>query len=151
MIDDIEETTLDDFTAAAIGNEFSGQQLQPWTPPRKIAAQSMGMLYPLIGDAGMEQLQTTGIYPGALKDTIIYLWLCSKPTPADIQRAIRKPQEAWNAAQQWAETADLVDLTSEAFVSGYQLFTEKMAAEQAARSKPAINGASKESTTNPND
>lgn len=129
--------------------------LWPWTPPRKIAAQSMGMLYPLIGDEGFEQLARTGHYPGAMKDTIIFLWLrfpvpvfdpalkTSRPENlaeaiARADRAQSRPKLAWAAASAWAEEHGLLDLAAPAFQRAYDLFSAKMQAEQEARAVPKI-------------
>ena len=136
------------FIAAKNGEEFLGAELQPWTPQRIIAAQSMGMLYPLIGEDGWEQLGRTGIYAGAMRDTIIFLWLRAllpgetfPQSTARAARAERKPGEAWARAQAWAEQLGLLDAASETFQEGYQLFGSKMAAIQAARGIPETAGA----------
>lgn len=135
------ELQPDSFSAAMAGSSFGDLELDPWSPPRKIAAQSMGMLYPLIGEEGMEQLQSTGVYAGALKDTIIYLWLTAAGLkPADIMRAQRKPREAWERAQRWAEEREILNMAGDPFMRGYKLFSEKMEAEQQALSRPDLPG-----------
>lgn len=50
-------------------------KLQPWTPQRIIAAQEMGLLYPNLGKQGWAQFRRTNVYPGALKDVMIFLFL----------------------------------------------------------------------------
>jgi hypothetical protein len=87
----------------------------------------MGMLYPFIGEDGLEALARTGVYPGAQRDVIIFLWLRLQ-TPSAVLRAQRKPGEAWTLAEGWAEKAGLIDLVGEPFKDAYELFSQKMAA-----------------------
>jgi len=117
----------DSFVASVQGEAWNETELEPWNPPRQIAAQSMGMLYPFIGDDGMEMLARTGVYPGALRDVIIFLWLRLQK-PAAVLKAQRKPSEAWGLAERWSEEAGMIDLTGAAFRTGYELFSGKMAA-----------------------
>lgn len=124
--------------AAKSGTEFSGKLLQPWSAARKIAAQCMGLLYPHIGDDGYEQLERTGIYAGAFKDVIIFIWICSQENKSDIMRAQRKPAEAWENAQKWAEREGLADMSSAKFAEAYVVFSNKMTAELSAQSRPEI-------------
>lgn len=134
-----EVATVDaNFNQAKMGAELGGLELQPWSPARKITAQSMGMLYPHIGDDGYEALARTGIYPGALRDVIIFTWLCTQRERSVITRAQRKPIEAWETAQAWADKAGLLDMASTEFQEAYLLFSQKMGAETAAQSRPEI-------------
>jgi hypothetical protein len=123
------------FIKAMMGTDFAGETLKPWTPERKIAAQSMGMLYPLIGDEGVEQMERTGVYPGALKDTIIFVWLCTQKESV-VRRAFRKPIEAMEDAIAWASSRGLIDIDAPEFEEAYLLFSQKMEEEMKARSKP---------------
>lgn len=151
---DAEAVAAAGFVAAKSGESFQESTLQPWTPARKIAAQSMGMLYPLIGDAGFEQLEQTGAYPGVMKDVVIFVWLRTLQTgesPASsmarAQRAQRKPAEAWAIAEKWAEAAGLCDMTSPAFTEAYKLFSAKIAAEAALHGTPSGDGVTASAAT----
>ncbi len=106
------------FEAAKAGHELFGEELQPFSPSRKVAAQTMGMLYPMIGEAGAEQLEKTGTYPGMVKDMAIVLWLCTLPDVVDRKsqdwtpsKALRKPDEALNESMEWATGKGIVDLS----------------------------------------
>jgi hypothetical protein len=128
--------TIDPVAASIQGGEtFRGQPLNAWTPPCKIASQSMGMMYPFIGDGGFEAIERTGLYPGALNDVIIFLWLRLQK-PSDVLKAQRKPAEAHQSAVAWAETNNLLDLTGDEFKEGYELFQIKMEALYAAKKQP---------------
>jgi hypothetical protein len=42
-----------------------GETLQPWTPDRIIAGQSMGMMFPM--EVDWERFKSTRMYPGSLR------------------------------------------------------------------------------------
>lgn len=131
--------SADAFVTAIQGETFAGQPLNAWSPPCKIAAQSMGMLYPFIGDEGLEIMSRTGIYPGELRDVIIFLWLRCQ-APAAVIKAQSKPLEAWGFASAWAEGAGLLDIRSPAFEEGSRLFVQKMNAIAEATGTPSTQG-----------
>lgn len=123
----IEETA---FINAKRGFELFGSPLSSYSASRKVAAQAMGMQWPFIGEAAMAQLQATNMYPGALRDTALVLWLCTLPdsntalargiwTPS---RALGKPEEARDAALEWAEKCGITDTSSEKFAEAFQVF-----------------------------
>lgn len=157
MIEDIEDRNpVGGFERGISGvtPEWKDGELQPWSPARKVAAQSMGMLYPYIGEEGAEQLSRTGFYAGVLKDVAIFMWLCAPdaaacptkddpnkrgPLPkSEIQRAIRKPMEAMDKAMDWAESAGLLDITGKPFLYAVKLFTEEVGDEQDAHIEPDL-------------
>jgi hypothetical protein len=53
-------------------------KLEPWTPQRIWAAQLMGMSYPNLGKAGRNALLRSNVYPNAVKDVAIFLWLSTR-------------------------------------------------------------------------
>ncbi len=134
----------DAFATAIQGESFAGQPLKPWNPSRKIASQAMGMLYPFIGDDGFESLERTGLYPGAQRDVIIFMWLRvqhndsrgSDISESTVMRAQRKPREAWALAEEWAASAGLVETSSREFEEAYQIFTQKMSGIETLQGRP---------------
>lgn len=54
---------------------LSDLKLHPWTPDRIIKAQEIGMLYPSLGKMDWEQYHKTKVYPGMLKDVMIFVYL----------------------------------------------------------------------------
>ena len=110
-------------------------KLKPWTPSRVIAAQNMGMLYPRIGKEGWDQFQRTKMYPGALKDTIIVLWLCAL-NDDEVDDADRAPQEAYKTAQKWSAGLGIHKINSDAFWAAYGKFTEIMMEINNSATKP---------------
>lgn len=126
-------TTSDEaFLQAKAGFTFKGEPLLPYSASRKVAAQSMGLLFPFVPDA--EEAQETGVYQGMLADVIIVIWLCSLKNASEQTRdevkagewnpskALSKPQAAMEAAMEWAEKTGLADMNSETFLEAYKTF-----------------------------
>lgn len=104
---------------------LDGTKLYPWTPSRIIAGQAMGLLYPEIGKEGWDQYRRTKTYPGALRDTIICLWLCSR-TEEQVDDADCAPVEAYRQARSWAAGLGIAKLGSDAFWQAYGKFASIM-------------------------
>lgn len=102
-----------------------GIKLYPWTPARVIAAQSLGMLYPDIGREGWDQYRRTKVYPGAVKDVIICLWLCTQDEDA-VDMADAAPVEAYRQARKWAAGLGIHKPGSDAFWQAYAKFSDIM-------------------------
>lgn len=97
------------------GVKLFGERLQPYTAQRYVLAQSMGLLYPFVGEEAGETLERTGIYPGIWKDAAIAIFVCrighaSEQTKEQfdagewtIERAEIRPAEAKEAAMKWAK------------------------------------------------
>lgn len=116
-------------------NLFNGVRLRPWTAARAIAGQAMGMLYPEIGAEGREQYKRTKLYPGAIKDTIIALWLCTQ-TEDRVDEADSMPIEAWRQAREWGAGLKIHTAQRTEFWSAYAIFTKLMFQVDEARTRP---------------
>lgn len=85
-------------------NAIGGIELQPLTPQRFIVAQAMGLTWPIPKSAYRKD---GGLYKGELADAIITLWLCTLAVDGSaawtVKRAQREPEEALDAATEWAE------------------------------------------------
>ena len=126
------------FLGAVAGNTLGDEPLRPFSFSRKIAAQCMGCQAPMLSGAAREAMSNTGLYPGALNDTIIVLWLCTLKDASEItledfksgafspERAINQPAEAAEKARTWAELKGLGDVASEAFVEAWKKFLSIM-------------------------
>lgn len=135
----------DSFIQSKAGYELFGEPLRPYSASRKVAANSMGVLYPMIGEEGAAQFQKTNSYPGILKDCLCVLWLCSLPDAHEVtadqvkagqftpSRALSKPQEAFDAAMAWADPKGLCDMGSEAFSVAVQTFVAIVTGVEAAK------------------
>jgi hypothetical protein len=122
------------FIAAKRGFELFGQPLKHYSASRKVAAQAMGMQWPFIGEAALAQLQATNMYPGALRDTALVLWLCTLPDPSDQtmeqvkakewnpSKALSKPDDARDAALAWADKTGITDTAGSQFAEAFQVF-----------------------------
>jgi hypothetical protein len=124
----------DAFLKAKQPLELFGEPLRAYSASRKVAAQTMGLLYPYVGDAGAERMQRTGVYPGALKDVIIVLWLCSIQDASEQSRdqvragewnpskALQKPEAAVDVAVEWASEKGLADIDSKEWTEAFAAF-----------------------------
>lgn len=141
------------FVAAKVGFEVHGIPLNAYSASRKVAAQSLGLLYPYIGDAGADAIEKTGVYPGALMDTIIVLWLCSLPNPQDLSveefrsgawtptRAMAKQEASKEVMMEWAEKLGILDVQCEKFLAAYQVFIAILSGVSASEFNVKVEGA----------
>ncbi len=107
-------------------------KLQPWTPERYLAGQSMGMIHPRVGDEGWDQFDRTKMYPGCVKDTVIVIWLCSIPDSPNgssdfqwnVEDADARPVEAYRVAKKWAKSRGILNADSVEWWHAYGKFAE---------------------------
>lgn len=118
---------------------ISGINLFPWTPSRVIAAQNMGQLYPEIGKDGWDQYRRTKLYPGAVKDVIISLWLCTR-NEEEVDQADCAPVEAYRQARTWAAGLGIHDTKKDAFWQAYAKFADIMGEVDKAITVPKVEG-----------
>jgi hypothetical protein len=122
--------------------------LQPYTPDRAWAAQAMGLRYGFVDDAGVEFFKEHRIYPGALRDVAIVLWLCSITDEVEIDKASRNPIAAARKAATWSHEHKLGNVRHPEFWSAYAVFMKIMAEVDASVSVPDTTG--NESGPSPN-
>lgn len=92
-------------------------KLFPWTPDRIIAAQLLGMIYPNIGKEGWAQWKRTGVYPGAMKDVMIFVYL-STLDGDELEEA------TFQAAKTFGVTRNLHLASGDAFWEAFAKFVE---------------------------
>ena len=122
-----EETS---FINAKRGFELFGEALKNYSASRKVAANAMGLGWPFIGEAALAQLQATNFYPGAIRDMVIVIWLCTLPDASTAlargvwtpSRALSKPDEARDAALEWADKCGITDSSGPKFGEAFQIF-----------------------------
>jgi len=135
------------FLDAKQGYELFGKPLANYSPSRKVAAQSMGLMYPYIGEARAAQFQETGMYPGLLQDALILLWLCSLPdyvTPANKwtpDTAARKPGPAVLEATRWGIEKNIINVDGKEFQEAQQVFMAIVSGVEASKFKLNVPGA----------
>jgi hypothetical protein len=103
-------------------HEFNGFALEPWSPARIVASQAMGLHYGSIDEAGRSRFVTDKIYPGAQRDVIIVLWLCTLKTEAEADAAARAPSQAMDKAYAFGTEHGLTDTGDENFWKGFLIF-----------------------------
>lgn len=139
-------------------------KLYPWTPERRIAAQTIGMLYPNLGKKGRNQLARTNVYPSAVSDTYIFLWLSTLPDELTMSRmsesdrekvtltiedAERSAEESYHEAKKFGIKRGLHDSDSREFWDAYNKFWEVMQEIESAATRPKQAGG--RSATNDDD
>lgn len=101
-----------------------GLELKPYSASREAAAQAMGLHYANVDKAGQERYARTHLYPGAIRDVAIIIWLCAKATEDEIDGAGIEPKAASRSAMEWAREEGLFDTGSEKFADCYDAMFE---------------------------
>ncbi len=83
---------------------FQGQILHPFSPMRRNAAQALGNRL-FCGTAAVNE-QDIGLYPGAMVDAVVALYLCSAPK-SEVLIALRKPDIVHARAMEWGEERNI--------------------------------------------
>jgi hypothetical protein len=104
-------------------------KLQPWTPERIIKAQEIGMLYPSLGKQDWEQYRKTKVYPGAVKDVMIFLFLSTL-------KADEIDNATCDQAKSFGIKRGIHQTDSTAFWEAYTKFIEVQNEIQTAATKP---------------
>lgn len=60
-------------------HSLNGLKLEPWTEARRVASQTLGLVYPDLSAADWSSIKRGGSYPGAMRDVMLTLWLCTIP------------------------------------------------------------------------
>jgi hypothetical protein len=113
-------------------HQFDGIELQPYTPARKWAADAMDLHYGHVDEAGMAKWNAERLYPGAVSDVGIVLWLCGawlkEPDAEDrrIDRARRDPVSASREAAEWSAQHQVDAIRAKNFNKGYMVFLKIM-------------------------
>jgi hypothetical protein len=124
---------------------LSDLRLEPWTPDRYLAAQSMGMLHPRVGKEGWDQFDRTKMYPGCVKDVVIAIWLCSIPDSPNLNEgtfqwsvvdADARPVEAYSVAKKWAIKRGILKPDSLEWWQAYGAFSDMVREAAEAMTKP---------------
>jgi hypothetical protein len=129
-----------DVEAAFVNSEnhsFDGIKLHGYGPSRICAAQAMGLHYGTVDAAGQERFTDGKVYPGAMRDTAVVLWLCSLSDRDDaIEAASRAPKSASLKAIEWGGDHGIMDLGGPKFWEGFMMFLDIMKEIQDARVVP---------------
>lgn len=138
-----EQEPDDDATEAAFvqgGHKIGDVELQPFSPSRVVAAQSMGLHYGALNDDEVAEYRKTGLYPQAAQDVAIVLWLCAIEDEREIARASRYPEQAFIKACEWANDRGLLNRAQQPFWEAYHTFETILAEIHASRTKPEGGG-----------
>ncbi len=133
---DPEQVTVDSAFLESNNHEFDDVKLEPYSPMRIVAAQAMGMHHGRVDPAGMEQFERVSIYPGAVRDVCIVLWLCSIKDELQIDQAARAPVHAAKLAVEWGTAHGLIDDTTDKFSDAFALMFKLMKEIKTSQSVP---------------
>jgi hypothetical protein len=117
-------------------HDLGDLELQPYTPDRAVAAQAMFLRYGFVDEAGLEFFKAHKIYPGAVRDVAVVLWLCSLTNQSEIDKASRDPIAAARKAVEWSHERKMDNTRSEEFWKAYTVFMRIMAQVDASASVP---------------
>jgi hypothetical protein len=123
---DIDQEPVNKAFLESENHEFDGVKLEPYSPMRIVAAQAMGMHHGRVDPAGMEQFERVLVYPGAVRDVCIVLWLCSIKDELQIDQAARAPVHAAKLAIEWGTAHGLLDDSTDKFTIAFGLMMSIM-------------------------
>lgn len=86
-----------------------------WTGSHKIAAQTMGMLFPYLGEERIAQWNQTNTYTGIMLDVAIFHWLAGDVDKSRRALAIAEPNKAREQAVESLCAAKADDIQMKAF------------------------------------
>ncbi len=127
---------LSPIAQAQAGFHLGEELLRAYTPERYVLAQAMGLSWPYIGEDGVSQMTSTGMYAGHPKDVAILLWVlrlkdAAEQTPDELRarewnvsKAMLNPKGAVVAAIGWAASAGYLMPQTQPFEEASKLFYE---------------------------
>lgn len=144
----------DDAHVRALGTQWCGKELEPFTPLRHAAIRAMGFRY---GTLTPEEIITHEVeteieegsgrkkkkrkiktqiqtYAAAYNDTILFTWICLQPEN-ECFKALRKPNEALSKAYRWAEKEGLFE-GSDRYEEAHVIFIQTLSDINSKRGEP---------------
>ncbi len=169
MTEETPPAIIEESAAPTTGEPWG--ELYAYSFSRKAAANAMGLRYGYVPPE--ELVKTDGIfrYKGDMGDVIKLLWILTRPNASEVvipktatlderreilsqwtvQRAEKMPDEAYAAAQEWAQSIGIKDDKSEQFIDAYIKFLMIMKAEEKAEFEVTTVGAGPSKPTEPAD
>jgi hypothetical protein len=134
IVPPIAVTPEEAFLDAKTGFSLDDVLLEAYSPARKVAAQAMGMIYPMVPDEDEERFERSGQYSGIIKDMAIVLWLCSLKTVGakgewNPAKAVRKPEEALSVAIDFAAEKQFEEISAPNYMQAYATFIKIVTGE----------------------
>lgn len=124
-------------------------KLEPWTPQRVWTSGLLGMTYPNLSKEGAEQFRKSRVYPEAVKDLSIFLYL-STIKPNEVDEAERYPDAAYEKAKAFGISRNLHKRDSVEFWQAYTVFWEVMNEIENSATKPKGSSANTDDDEFPN-
>ena len=118
------------------GHSLGDLKLQPYTPERVWAADSMGLRYGNLTKADIRQWRGSGYYPGMAGDVGIIIWLCSLTDLDEIASARRDPTNACRLAAEFAAKEKIISFKQKRFWQAHKVFLAIMDEINVVRGEP---------------
>jgi hypothetical protein len=106
-------------------HSFNGLKLEPWSPERMWAAESMGLRYGKLSKETVPQFQKTYMYNGMTGDVGIFIWLSTRNID-EVRAARRDPDTAEELAGTFAKENGIIVASGKHFNEAYKLFLQAM-------------------------
>lgn len=99
-------------------HSLNGLKLEPWTEARRVASQTLGLIYPDLSPADWASVKRGGSYPGAMRDVMLTLWLCTIPASELIKVEVAGIENAMSESMAFGIKHGLHDNTKQPFWDG---------------------------------
>lgn len=103
---------------------LAGVKLEPWTIERSIAAQSLGLIYPNLSKEDWASVKRGGIYPGAVRDVMLTIWICTIKKDEVISTELLGIKNAMEESAKFGAKHGIHQAKSEGFWSALTLCME---------------------------
>jgi len=115
------------------GHSLGDIPLEPYSRARRYAAAAMGLYYGKLTEAEFEEFLKTKLYPQAMRDVGIVMWLCSIKDHNKISAITRNPKAFEDEMQEWSEKQGLDDTSDDEFWEGFSEFADIMKEREVSR------------------
>lgn len=97
---------------------LNGLKLEPWTEARRVASQSLGLIYPNLSATDWVLFKRGGAYPGAVRDVMLTLWLCTIPAGEVLKTEALGIENAMDGSMLFGIKNNLHDIQKQGFWDG---------------------------------
>jgi len=112
--------------AESHGHKLGDITLEPYSRARRYAAAAMGLYYGKLSEVEFQEFIKTRLYPQAMRDVGIVMWLCVIKDHNIISAITRNPKAYEDQMQEWAEKHGLDDTSGDEFWEGFSEFAAIM-------------------------
>jgi hypothetical protein len=133
---DKKQKEIDKAFESSGGRKVGDLVLKPYSWSRVCAAQAMGLHFGYVEDSSKNRFHRTELYPGALHDVSVIMWLCAAATEDEIDAASVEPAPYRIKAKEWAGPLGLLTVTTDIFQQAYKALFDILHEVDASQHKP---------------